>query len=105
GGGTASLSQVGDRSWAIDQNASFGTGDAVGGAQVTGTVSGDDSATTVQNQNAVSDVEAVTGDIGTDGSSTLGNTIGKSPPTSSCGSCQPDIFDSFGPEAAVKNQD
>lgn len=62
----AQASQTGDNATILDQTVETASGDAVAGGQVTGSVSGDDSATTVQNQSSSEIPTAVSGDASAD---------------------------------------
>jgi hypothetical protein len=60
---TASASQLGDNSAAVDQALDGHTGDAVAGSQVAGVVAGDGSDVTIQLQNSAEGAEAESGEI------------------------------------------
>lgn len=65
GNATAQASQQGDNDTSLDQAVSASTGDAVGGSQVTGSVAGDGSSTTINEQNSADGAIAASGDADT----------------------------------------
>jgi hypothetical protein len=73
--GTAQASQFGDNAASVAQSVDASTGDAVGGSQVTGTVAGDGSETTVMNQNTASGPIVTSGSV-TGASNDLTATVG-----------------------------